>query len=423
MKGFFTPSSKPRIVTGNNAATLVPRCSQCGLFKRCRSSKMPVSGRGNLKILVCGEGPGPDEDLQGRPFVGRSGRLLRDVLTRNGIDLRNDCWITNAVICFPHTQRGKIRNPTDNEISYCRPNLLNTIKELNPEVIILLGTKAVKSLIGWLWKEDPGGIGRWVDWRIPSQRLNSWICSNYHPAHILRGQGFEEGEGEGRGKANDVMELLFERYLRKALKLIGTRPWPDGVPDYASQVDIELDPDVAARKIYNVMSHSSIPIAFDFETNCLKPDTDKAQIVSCAVSNGRMTVAYPWVGAAIEATKQLVLCDAPKVASNMKFETRFTKAFLGCNVNNWWLDTMLAAHVLDNRKAISSIKFQSFVLLGQDSWDDHIKPYLQSKAGGGNGLNRIRELDLRTLLLYNGMDALLEWHVAQMQAKRLGITL
>jgi hypothetical protein len=82
---------------------------------------------------------------------------------------------------------------------------------------------------------------------------------------------------------------------------------------------------------------------------------------------------------------------------------------------------MLAAHVLDNRSDTKSLKFQAFVLLGQESYDDAIKPYLKSK--GSNDKNRITELDLEAVLRYCGMDAILEWHVAMKQAKKLGVTL
>ena len=78
---------------------------------------------------------------------------------------------------------------------------------------------------------------------------------------------------------------------------------------------------------------------------------------------------------------------------------------------------MLAAHVLDNRPGITSLKFQAFVLLGQENYNSHIKPFLKAKKG--SKFNRIHELDLNDLLLYGGLDSYLEYWVAMKQIKLL----
>src|SRR5688572_19001707 len=79
----------------------LPKCGRCGLFKHCKSPKMLPAGEGRRKILVIGESPGNEEDDRGEPFVGKSGRHLRDVLEQVGIDLRKDCLLTNSLICHP----------------------------------------------------------------------------------------------------------------------------------------------------------------------------------------------------------------------------------------------------------------------------------------------------------------------------------
>jgi hypothetical protein len=79
---------------------------------------------------------------------------------------------------------------------------------------------------------------------------------------------------------------------------------------------------------------------------------------------------------------------------------------------------MLAAHALDNRPGITSLKFQVFAMLGMGSYDDHIKPFLKTK--GKLRLNHIDEIDERDLLLYNGLDSLYEYKLAQLQMPLLG---
>ncbi|KKK64622.1 hypothetical protein LCGC14_2982360, partial [marine sediment metagenome] len=155
-----------------------------------------------------------------------------------------------------------------------------------------------------------------------------------------------------------------------------------------------------------------------YETDRLKPDADDSQIISCAISNGEHTVAYPWVGEAIIETSRLLRSPIPKIAANIKFEERWTRKVLGHGVRNWKRDTMQAAHVLNNEPGITSVKFQAFVRLGVGDYDSHIVPYF--KSASSNAPNRIKELNLSDLLLYNGMDALLEFKIAEKQMKEMG---
>ncbi len=391
-RGFFPASS---LVSYAPHKSKISRCGSCGLSKGCLSPKMLVTGKGRLGVLVVAEAPGALEDERGIQLIGKAGKRLRATLDDLGCDLDDDCWKTNAVICRPPDNK----TPTDAQIEACRPSLLKTIQELEPSVIILLGSTALKSLIGFLWRDSPGAIGRWVGWQIPSQGLNAWICPTWHPSYLLR-------------KNQPVLDLLFKQHLEGALGLVGTVPWPDGVPDWESEVRIIQDVDKAAAMV-NFFQFRSNPVSFDYETDRLKPDHKDARIVSCSVSDGEMTIAFPWVGKAIEAISNLLRSGVPKIGANNKFEERWTRDIMGHGVRNWMFDTMIAAHVLDNRQGITGLKFQSFVRLGIGSYDSVVAPYL--KAKGGNEPNRIREVGMRELLLYNGLDSLLAWHLAQKQ--------
>jgi hypothetical protein len=80
---------------------------------------------------------------------------------------------------------------------------------------------------------------------------------------------------------------------------------------------------------------------------------------------------------------------------------------------------MQAAHILDNRRDVSGLKFQAFVRLGQPAYDEHISPFLKSK--NSNTANRIKRLSIEDVLLYCGMDSLSEYKLAEIQMKELGI--
>lgn len=392
----------PREVSKTPFIPFHPKCGACGLDKTCLSPRMPVSGEGRKEILVLAEAPGEEEDRQNTQLVGRTGQYLRRVLLTYGIDLDKDCWKTNALICRPPENR----TPTDLEIDHCRPNLKNTIDRLKPRMILTFGLPAVQSLLAPWWRENVGSMSRWAGWHIPFQPLNSWVVPNYHPSYVAHTEKDQKGP---------VVKVWFERYLERAATLAG-RPW-DAVPDYEKQVKVILDPNVAAAWIRERLTRTGA-FTFDYETNCLKPDSSDAEIVCCSVCwAGKETIAYPWAGEAIIATGELARSPHPKIMANGKFEDRWTRRAFGHPVENIVWDVILKAHIDDNRDDITSVKYQAFVLLGYPDWSDEIKSFL--KAKGGNEKNRIREVDLRTLLMYCGIDSLVEFEIAIKQRSKM----
>ena len=395
--GFFAKNNvQPNVVR------TVAACGACGLHLGCNSPRMPVTGDGQHGVLIVAEAPGETEDEEGVQLVGKAGKFLRRKISQIGYDLDRDCWKTNAIICHPK----KNRTPTKAEIDYCRPNLLNTMRALKPRVIILLGGAAVEAVVGHLRKSGVGSIGTWVGWQIPCQKPNVWICPTWHPSYLLR-------------EEDDVLELWFERHLESAFDIVG-RPWP-GPQNWEKDIQI-LDSDAAAAKLMEIACYQTGAVAFDYETTTLKPDTPESEIVTCSVAWGRtepeIVIAYPWHGKAIGATQELLRSPLPKIASNMKFEDRWTRMAFGHRVRNWVHDTMLFAHLMDNRPGITGLKFQAFVHLGFPDYDGHIKPYLAS--GGTRSKNRVLELDRQELLKYNGLDALLEFRLACRQLQIQG---
>lgn len=396
-RGFFAAST---LKVARPTVGLAPKCGACGLYKTCQSPKMPWRGQGRRGVLIVGEAPGQQEDLENTQFVGKPGQVLRDNLLAIGVDLDRDCWTTNAIICRPPNNA----IPDDRKIAYCRPNLLQTIQELQPSVIIPLGSAAVKSLIGAVWKAKIGPITKWVGWRIPCQKPNVWICPSYHPSYLLR-------------EHEPMLDRYFRMHLKAAFQLKG-KPW-DVVPDWEKDIEVILNPTEAAA-ILRQMKERGGAIAYDQENTCLKPEYEGAEIVCASMCwRGKKTIAYPWHGEAITAT--LELTDSPNcwfIASNQKHENRWTNK-AGGRVRNWLWDTMLAAHVLDSREGITGLKFQSFVNLGIEAYDEHIHEFLKAKKDSLT--NRIKdEVDLRQLLVYCGFDTLLEYKLADVQMPQMG---
>jgi hypothetical protein len=158
------------------------------------------------------------------------------------------------------------------------------------------------------------------------------------------------------------------------------------------------------------------PIVFDYETNCLKPEEENSEIVCCSINNSsKRTISFPWEGEAIDATADLLRSSTPKIGANLKFEQRWTKAKLGFWIKHWMWDCMQAAHCIDNRSGITSVKFNAFVLCGTPDWDSHIKPFLDIPKG--ERLNRIREMPIMQVLEYNAIDSREERKIFKKQVK------
>lgn len=148
-------------------------CQRCKLH---RTRRTLVFGEGNkkAKLMVIGEGPGYDEDVQGRPFVGRAGQLLTKILQSIHLQ-REEVYITNIIKCRPPQNR----NPETAEIESCHPFLLKQIKAIHPKMICALGTFSAQTLLKTSEKIT-ALRGRFYD------LSGIKVIPTYHPAYLLR---------------------------------------------------------------------------------------------------------------------------------------------------------------------------------------------------------------------------------------------
>lgn len=399
MPGFFNPHSLEQ--RSRCSPKRLTQCGKCGLAQKCISPRMKPSGEGVIRVLFVGGALNELEDRRGTHFLGDAGQYLREVVEDLGSDI-DACWMTNSVIC--HSSADKIEPFM---ISCCRPSLLNTIKKLKPNVIITLGEDPLESLLHGLWKKDINTIERWVGWNIPLAEYGAWLCPTYDPSYLV----------EKRNEKDVILKLVFKNHIKKAMSLANVKPNPINITKLESQVEIIRSTRKAKKRIWGLSKEKGI-LAFDWETNALKPDRKKSRLVSASFClDGRDTfscMVRPSLFDAIRAvlrSKQL-----KKVASNIKFEERWSIAKLKIRVAAWHWDTMLAAHCIDNRPLVSSIKFQAFVLFGIADYDSHIEQYLKSSTA--DGINQILELNRNDLLLYGGLDSLIE-HMVMVKQKEI----
>jgi len=153
------------------------------LIKNCELKKSAtniVFGDGNInsKIMLIGEGPGANEDSEGKPFVGRAGKLLDKMLEAIQLN-RTKVYITNVVNYRPPENR----KPTDEEIERYLPYLKSHIEIINPKILLLLGSTALNTIIG---NENviSKARGNWVKKEIGS--ASPWVIATFHPAFLMR---------------------------------------------------------------------------------------------------------------------------------------------------------------------------------------------------------------------------------------------
>lgn len=163
-------------------------CTACEL---CEQRTNVVFGHGPIPcdLMIIGEGPGEQEDQQGKPFVGRAGQLLTKILESVGINREEEAFIANTVKCRPPNNR----TPLPTEIETCKPFLIRQIQIIKPKVLVLLGAPALKTIL-----EEKLTItkvrGNWYQAQVNYMSDPLYIMPIFHPSYLLRNASKEKGK-------------------------------------------------------------------------------------------------------------------------------------------------------------------------------------------------------------------------------------
>jgi uracil-DNA glycosylase family 4 len=195
LAGVDLPSSFPEVSDHQQLTEIALKCDRCHLRATCKQVVF-ADGPPTSRIMFIGEGPGKDEDIQGRPFVGRAGQLLDKILVSASFK-REEVYITNVVKCRPPENR----LPNPNEVSLCRNYLEAQIRIIRPAIIVCLGSLASQVVI------DPKARitkirGQWL------QRQGTKIIATFHPAALLRNEGYKRPTWEDFKKIRDEYQRL-----------------------------------------------------------------------------------------------------------------------------------------------------------------------------------------------------------------------
>jgi uracil-DNA glycosylase len=196
--------TQPSPVERQNGSRLLPSlagiqaCRRCPLWENATQA-VPGEGPKDARLVLVGEQPGDQEDLQGHPFVGPAGRLLDALLEQSGID-RANVFLTNAVKHFKWEPRGKRRlhkTPAQREIEACNLWLRGEIADLQPRVVVALGATALRAL-----SASAGAVGL-SRGKVLATEEGLPLVATWHPSALLRAPD----EGVKKLRAETVKDL------------------------------------------------------------------------------------------------------------------------------------------------------------------------------------------------------------------------
>lgn len=402
----------------NTKLQCTTKCSECNLYKTCKSPKLTPIGNNKKNIMVIRGVPTRSDDDYGESFTGDSYDTLYPFFKEQGVDLFEDCVLLSCISCFvnPYKEPKRV-NPA---IQACFPTIKKAIQEYKPKIIILAGFDAVKSVIGQKYPRNLDNISLWRGFAIPDSEYNAWICPIFDPHEVARLSG-ESGKSKNYERTT---KCIWKQDIARALSLQNVE-----MPVYKNlerfckvlKEDAAVAWCIEAKSKIKELLKNNIPVylSFDYETNMLKPHNSNSRIYSISICyNENQSVSFRWTPKTREACLPLLTTKKIKhIMHNGKFELAWSKWVGKFQVGNFYFDPMIGAHILDNRSGITGLKFLSYVYFGVADYSSHVKEYLEADSSYEE--NKIETAPEYTILLYGAMDSLLTQRIAMKFMKKL----
>jgi uracil-DNA glycosylase family 4 len=387
-------------------------CISCPLHvydRVLKHPKMPAKGTGNPLIYILGEAPGGQEDEMGEQFVGASGSLLRGHIPPQYFEFIR--W-QNVVNCRPPENR----NPTPDEIEFCRHRIVSDIEKTKPLAIFGFGGVPLtwtgrSNITAWRGRSFPIQVGEHI----------CWYFAFHHPAYLLH----LRRQNDDRPS---TYELSFELDMKRALESVSyglPTPVIHSVEDARAGIATITGREPGALNtvisFLREVAKSEI-CGLDYETQGLRPYGKDADILTIAVALSDRTLSFalnhPQAGwseddrAVIrDEFKNFLLSPVRKCVHSLHFEMEWSGFHFGKEVLRGnqtflsWEDSLTQAFILDERKDGFSLEF-----LTQLHFGINIK-----KITGSLNKNDMRSEPLLRILPYNGIDA--KYHLLTFQAQ------
>jgi DNA polymerase I-like protein with 3'-5' exonuclease and polymerase domains len=217
---------------------------------------------------------------------------------------------------------------------------------------------------------------------------------------------------------NPVLDRMFRDHLRKAISLEHTPITTPSLVEIKKRIELVLSPQQALLRMKE-LSKKQGTLAFDYETTGLKPDDKRHRILSVSFClNGEDTWACDVTDALLPALASVLENPSlKKVMHNSKFEIRWSHAKVTKKMKGFHWCTQTNAHILDNRRGITGLKFQSYVNFGIADYEVGSKAYIK---GNKEGFNLMAEMPVRERLMYCSLDSHLTHMLYEKQRQQMG---
>jgi uracil-DNA glycosylase family 4 len=352
--------------------TKVRNCRTCGLYDISTNPKMGVYGNTNSDLMVIGSHPTKIEDNSNRLWVDSEGGLLRKELNKLGVDIEKIASV-NSVNCRSY------KNPTEFQIDTCRKHVFKLIKSVSPKMIITIGRNALASVLGLEWglEDSFGSLDRWRGLLIPSRTHNAYVA----PTHSLSVEN------------NVSVAAVWRNDLKNAIKYIN-----EPLPLFKERIYV-ITAENNATKVLKHILRKKKTFAFDIETTGKKPHKKGHSIKCIGIAFSEVEgfcMEMPKIGTKNWKLLKKIMEDESigKIAHHMKYEHTWMGVISQINVKGWVMDTLLAAHQINNARGFSGLKFQTYVNFGVAGYGKEVEKWIHtenSTESSANDFNRLEE--------------------------------
>ncbi len=393
-----------------------PNCTDCPLHEEADNVCVPGEGPTDSEIMLLGRNPGYDESRENRPFVGRSGQLLRDAMERSGLDPK-EVFITNAVKCVTPGNR----KPTQEELEACAPYLKDEAQEVKPRFVFAFGNEALGRLTGKLHgqKGKNGALGiTKMQGKVLTlgKRRKYTVFPMAHPSYIVRQGGEDDSKGGERARA-----AYFAALAKNVSIMRGMQGKEDNPLSREPKVRLCQTMKAVNMALDDLETHEVI--AFDLETQGLWPASNKSLHIVCLSGDGQTSYVIPFQHPATpqEITDKLdfvklrlshLLTTHKTVAQYAPFDMLWLRTKgVPCTCN---FDTKYACHLLDENVP-TKLKAK-----GPNDVPGQVEMYLGVPSGYSLDMSHADTFiwPLAELSKYGGMDAAYTWRLRGVHLER-----
>jgi len=378
-------------------------CEKCGIYKntKLQNPKMePYIGNKYDGLVIVGDHPSIEDDSKGVPFMNTLATKLRSEAIRNGVNLVNDAALTYAACCYK-------KKVTDTQYKCCQNYLYPRLAELKPKLIIACGENAFKSVMGLKNKIGATKIRNRI---VPNYQFNCIVFPILNPN--------DAGSYNYRFALEQDLKRIFGLWKKSYHK----RTYVNGLlkkRKILENIHIqEINTFNGVKEAFKQINQLK-EVAFDYETTNVSPydiffeathitfaNHNTAWVIHESAWANDLSV---WEYLADQMRKVLTNKSILKVIQNSKFEDLVSRNLFGIKYIENMFCTMLATHVVDERRGCTSLDFQNLMRFGIPPYSDTVKAFLQFKDKD-DLQNRIREAPHDDLITYAGLDGITTYH-------------